>query len=239
VVGKQGINDFWFSPALAAIDLSGSLLVGDVQSGMALRPGNLPGAEPGEYAKAQVSGSTAFVTRWQNYKSSVLVLQSGKLETLLDDPARDFQEFVTDGVVMVWKEGSGPDSATASAPPSFSRYDLLVSPFATNAAKLQPRVLLRNVEPTLGWLRLANGRLSGMYLSKTTDPIRSGALMVEAGSGKAFRSELPNEYSYGYGLFTSESELWGAITRDPLIHFETYIRVPYSALTQIQSAFPE
>ena len=103
---------------------------------------------------------------------------------------------------------------------------------------LRPRPLLKDVPASLGWLRLANGFLSGMYLTKATDPIRSGALVVELASGRASRSELPDGYSYGYGLFTSASELWGAITPGPLLHFETYIRVPYGSLETVQAKFP-
>ena len=41
VVGSAGINDFWFSSSLAAIDLSGSLVVADIAQGTTFRPGLL------------------------------------------------------------------------------------------------------------------------------------------------------------------------------------------------------
>jgi hypothetical protein len=239
-VGVAGINDFWFSTSEAAIDLSGSLVVQGRGEAASVRPQALPGAAPGEYTRAQVSGGTVFVSHWHDSRSAVSVLQASKLEPLLGDATMDIQEFVTDGTLMVWKQGRDP-VASAAGPASlltFSRYDLMLAPFAVSPAELRPRPLLKDVPASLGWLRLANGFLSGMYLTTTTDPIRSGALVVELASGRALRSELPGGYSYGYGLFTSASELWGAITPDPLLHFETYIRVPYGSLETVQANFP-
>jgi hypothetical protein len=240
-VGQSGINDFWFSSSEAAIDLSGNLLVQNRNATASLRPQTLPGAGPGEYTHAQVSGSSVFVTRWHGFESSVLVLAAAKLEPLLGETGQDIQEFVTDGEVMVWKQGRDPISAPpGSTPPlTFEHYDLMLAPFTTSRTELRPRVLLKDAPASLGWLRLANGFLSGIYLTTTTNPIRSGALVAELASGRVLRSELPGGYSYGYGLFTSATELWGAITPDPLQHFETYARVPYAALETLQTTFPK
>jgi hypothetical protein len=240
VVGSSGINDFWFSSSRAAIDLSGDLVVQAADVAGDVRPRALPGAAPGEYARAQISDGDVFVTRWSDFRSSVAIVDSSKLRPLLGAETQDIQELVVEGGVMAWKQGRDPVQAAAGVTPpvTFAHYDLMLAPLATDTTALRPRVVVKDVPPSLGWLRLANGFLSGIYLSKTTDPVRSGALVVEIKTGRALRSELPDGFSYGYGLFTSESELWGAITRDPLIHFETYARVPYSAMTLVQSEFP-
>lgn len=240
LVGSAGINDFWFSTSRAAIDLSGDVVVQAADGGRMSRPRSLPGAAPAEYSRAQISDADVFVTRWHDFKGSVAVVDSDRLRPLLGGDAQDVQEFVVGAGTMVWKQGRDPVVAAdgVTPPVTFAHYDLMMAPLVTAATSLRPRVLVKDVPSSLGWLRLANGFLSGIYLSKTTAPVRSGALVVEIETGRALRSELPSGYSYGFGLFTSQSEVWGAITRDPMIHFETYARVPYSAMTLVQPAFP-
>ena len=132
-------------------------------------------------------------------------------------------------------------SGTPGAVPAvtFTTYDLMLAPYTTSSATLSPRVLIAGIAPSLGWLRLANGFLSGIYLSRTTNPVQSGALVVNTSTGQAFRAELPGQYSFGYGLFTSATELWGAIGSGPMINFETYIRIPLGSLTKTQDGFPD
>jgi hypothetical protein len=240
IVGQNGINDFWFSNDLVAVDLSGTLLVGDLATGTVDRASLLDGAPAGQYPTVALLDGTAFVGRWDYFQMDVWLLRDRTFSPFIVDPDRDIQEFVTDGQVMIWKEGRDPvDNPPGSVPPrTFQHYSLMIAPYTEDSAELAPKTLLAEVEPTLGYLQIANGKVAGMYLRSGQTPRQSSALVADVQSGRAWRAELADTWSVGFGVYPTSAELWSAVTRDPLVRFETYARVPYSATQVIQESFP-
>jgi hypothetical protein len=231
VVARFGINDMWFSKKRVVMDLSGSIWIGDTAGAATIEVARLAGAPSGEYSRARVLGDDVFVSHWAEGRSRWFAYVAGKLRPLLGDATKDIRDFVTDGKVMVWLEGTGatqtPDGAL-----QFSRYDLMTSPYTVDAALIEPKKLAENVPP-ISNLTLANGRVAGIYVP---DPkvVRAAALVVRVDDGQALRSELPNGYSWGYELYPTPTELWGAITPGPMISFETVARVPYSRMQAVK-----
>ncbi len=230
VVGRQAINDMWFSSDNVAMDLSGSTWIGQASTALAVEVQKLPGAPAGEYSHARVQGSDVLVSNWSGGRTRWLAYTGGKLRALLGDTGRDIRDLVTDGKVIVWLEGSQP-TTPANGVVQFARYDLMKSPYQVDAKLLQPSLLAANVPP-LSNLVLANGYVAGIYLPDAA-VVRAAAFVVGLVDGQARRYELPNNYSWGYELYPAEAELWGAITAGPMVTFETVLRVPYSQMETI------
>lgn len=237
LVAGVGINEMWLSSELAAIDLSGDLLIGQLKTGDITRASRLPGAPTGQLARARLNGAAAFVARWTGSGSDWWLVRGQEIAPFLGDASDDIDDLATDGQVLVWKRGTEPVAAPLGSPRPviYQRYDLMTAAYTEDPSQLKPQLLLPNIPKTLGYLRLANGYVTGTYYIPSVTPQRAGALVVRLADGEARESELSSEMNWGFGVFSTATEIWGAVTASPLVRFETYARAPYASMRVVQT----
>jgi hypothetical protein len=230
VVHRQGINDMWFSTTKVAIDLSGTVWLGDLASGATQAAMDVPGAAPGNYYTAFVVDDDVFVARLVGVRTEWWVLSKGSLAPLLQDEARDMRGLASDGTWLVWVQGEQPEpTSDPFLPIVYRRHSLMRARYTVDAAKLAPELLLADVPPDFSYLAVANDRVVGIYLLDTT-VYRAGAIVVPLDGGHALNANLISG-SWGYELFPAADTLWGPVTTGPMIYFETFVRYPYSEMT--------
>jgi hypothetical protein len=65
-------------------------------------------------------------------------------------------------------------------------------------------------------------------------------MVVRVADGRAWMAQVPPGWSWGYHLFPSATELWGAVTRYyAASKYETILRMPYEQMSVVQNAAPE
>jgi hypothetical protein len=230
VMGQQSINDMWFSSSRVAADVYGAIWIADLTSGSVVKAESAPGAEPGDYYAATVSGSDVLVGRRVESRTEWWLHRNGRLAPLLRHAERDITAVATDGKRLVWVEGRDPMPAPAGwpFPVQYAHYSLYESPYAVGPDTLSPRVLVSEVPRDFGQLVLANDTVVGIFL--VSHPVYRAAAIVVRPDGEALRSELPDGYSWGYELFPAADALLGPITKGPMLKFETVARVPYAVI---------
>jgi hypothetical protein len=237
----RGINDLWFSRDLIVADFSGSIGIGDTRSGEAIEINEHATGLAGSYNEAQVVGRTVFASRYTGDRSEWFVIEEGRIRPFLGDEQHDVDFLVTDGETIVFKQGVDPyDSPAGSLRRRlYARYDLYRARYTADPASLAPELLMRDVAPGLYHARLANGYLAASYLT-AHEPREGGAMVVRVADGRAWMAQVPPGWSWGYRLFPSATELWGAVTRYyAASKYETILRMPYEQMSVVQNAAPE
>ncbi len=242
-VGQNTPNQSFFTKDWIVDAFGGNFMsLVDVKAGTAQKIAGMPGAPPGEYDSAVISGNAVFVQAFTD-KSSWFVVQNGVAKPFLGGPSVDIERLATDGKWIVWNEGTqlAPDPADPSRMLA-QRQDLYRTPFTTDASKIQRQLLVPDTPLFRGFPTFANGYFTGTFHT-TTDAgsaLHSDALVVEVDTGRAWKSDLPQGYVWGDRNYPTPTELWGAISPNPIVTDKAYTiaRVPYADMTQIQAAMP-
>jgi hypothetical protein len=231
-----GVDTFFSSTKLAMFFL-GRTAIGDFASGELLWVDKLPGVpQTGQYSPAGVVGDVVFIWRFLGGRSERWVYAGGSFQLLLGADDRDIRQFATDGVHLVWTEGTQP--ATENGDVVYAKYDLYKAPFTGDPKKLEPELLLADIPRTFMAPTVDNGFVSGIYLTQLS-PQMSAAIVVRLADGLAWRSQLPEGHTWGAYTFPAPDELWGAAVPNVLIgNAESLIRVPYSAMEVLQQPKP-
>jgi hypothetical protein len=215
----------------------GHLAVGNIATGETFMVEQVVGSPKGETAEAQVVGNTVLFGRYDGEKSDWWVYQDDHVQPLLGGTDVDVHFLVTDGVRIVWKLGTQPYLDNGKK--RFARYDLYWAPYTTDAAALQPSLLLPEVPPSLGNAVIENGHLAANYLTAKA-PDATGAIVVRLADGLALRSILPEKYNWGLSQFPAANELWGTATKTPNFQYgQTAVRIPYAAMDVLQASMPD
>jgi len=231
-------NGLSFSSTTVASDLMGSIAIGKVSAAETFLVTNVPGAPPGELSRSQVVGDTVFFGRYDMVKSDRWVYHNNKVSVFLTDPERDYRELVTDGAYLIWTEGSQPVLDENNGK-HFSRYDLFASPYTTDPAKIQRRLLMANCPPSFGNLVLQNGFAVGGYFTNL-ERTKYGVAVVRLSDGAAWRALLAPDRSWHKRTpFPSADGLWGIASRTVAAGKSTIVRFPYASMEVIQTGFPD
>jgi hypothetical protein len=241
-VGQDSPDSSFFTAEWLVERFDGFMDVVDLKKQTALKLNNLPGAEPGEYDDAVISGNTIFVSRF-NGKVDWSIIQNGLLVPFLGGPNVTIDAFATDGKWIVWNEGT--DLVVDPADPERmipQHLDLYRSPFTTDPSRVQRQLLVANTHQ-LGLVTFANGRFTGPYFRPGIDAsagVKFDAFVVNVETGQAWQSELPQDYVWGTRNFPTATELWGTIAPERSVaeYAYTVARVPYADMQQIQAAMP-
>jgi hypothetical protein len=227
-----GIDTFFSSTKLAMFFL-GRTAIGDFASGELLWVDKLPGVpQTGQYSPAGVVGDVVFIKRYLGSRRERWVYAGGSFQLLLGADDRDIRQFATDGVHLVWTEGTQP--ATENGDVVYAKYNLYKAPFTSDPKKLEPELLLADIPRTFMAPTVDNGFVSGIYLTQLS-PQMSAAIVVRLADGLAWRSQLPEGHTWGAYTFPAPEELWGAAVPNVLIgNAESLIRVPYAAMEVLQ-----
>ncbi len=235
-VGNDSSEGSWLTADWIVDEFTGFLALADVKTGTASKVDTMPGALPGEYDRAVISGDAVFVMHFTN-KSDWMIVQDGVIKPFIGGPDVDVDKFATDGKWIVWNEGSqlsydpkNPDRLVSG------RYDLYRSPFTTDPSKLQRQLLVSGTHQFYGYATLANGLFTARFFST----VGAGeALVVDVSTGRAWTSDLPQGYSWGEQNYPAPSELWGTIAPTGNDEYASaVVRVPYGDMTQIQTGLP-
>jgi len=214
----------------------------DVKADTVTKIASLPGAPPGEYDSAVISGNAIFVRAFTD-KSSWFVVENGVVKPFLGGPNVDIDRVATDGKWIVWNEGTqlAPDPSDSSRMLA-QRHDLYRAPFTTDATKIQRQLLVPDTPRFYGTSAFANGYYTDITLNHPDGSTvnHSQALVVQVDTGRAWSSDLPQGYVWGGRNYPAPTELWGAVSPD---HYNvqyayTIGRVPYADMTQIQAKMP-
>lgn len=214
----------------------------DVKAGTAQKMADLPGAPPGEYDSAVISGSAVFVQAFTD-KSSWFVVQNGTAKPFLGSASVDIERLVTDGKWIIWSEGTQlvPDPVDPTRMVA-QRHDLYRAPFTADASKLQRQLLLPDTPLLYGSPTLANGVFTAIFYTDqdSSAAVHSDALVVKVDTGRAWKSDLPQDYVWGDRNYPTATKLWGPIAPHVVASDKAYTiaRVPYADMTQIQAALP-
>ncbi len=230
-----GLNYLSVSNEFAAVALGG-VRVAEIASGKVTEIAKLPGAPIGEMADCRVAGRAVF------FKNNLFdyrewhVFEDGIARRLLGGPTTNVPVFATDGTTMVWQQGRDPEGSGFFTK---WKYDLYAAPYATDPAKLTPRLLMSDTPATLGQFVAANGWLSGShYRDETGKPRDRDGVVVRLSDGEVRAIDFPNYVGPGLKSFPGEDELWMAQTGGGNTNASTILRVPYEALPVIQAAAP-
>jgi hypothetical protein len=241
-VGQQVPDNSAFTANWIVDRFPGFMDVVDVKNQTVLKVNNLPGALPGEYDDAIISGNTIFVSRFSG-TVDWSVIQNGALVPFLGGPNVTIDAFATDGKWIVWNEGTNlvedPSDPERMIP---QRLDLYRSPFTTDPTQIQRQLLVPNTHQ-LGLVTFANGHLTGPYFRPGVDAsagVKFDAFVVDVETGQAWQSELPQDYVWGTQNYPTATELWGTIAPDRSVagYAYTVARVPYADMQQIQGGMP-
>lgn len=243
LIGDNAISTaFSFTADWIADGFAGFMTLVDVKQQTAVKINALPGAPPGEYDDAVISGDAAFVMAFTD-KSSWFVVTNGAAKPFLGGATVDIDRFATDGKWIVWNEGT--QLVADPADPSRmigQRYDLYRAPFTTDATKLQRQLLLANTRQFLGSTTFANGYYAGTMIAPLdgSGGIHTQAWVVQVDSGRAWISDLPDGYAWGPQNYPTATELWGGVEFGGYdsAYAYTIARVPYADMQQIQAAPP-
>jgi hypothetical protein len=214
----------------------------DVTRQTVLKVNNLPGALPGEYDDAVISGDTIFVSHF-NGKVDWSVIQNGALVPFLGGRNVTIDAFATDGKWIVWDEGTDlvvdPSDPERMVP---QHLDLYRSPFTADPTQIQRELLVPNTPQLTGYPTFANGLFTAIYSRLGVDAsagARAGAFVANVATGQAWQSELPQGYSWGNRNYPTATELWGTIALQYVAEYAyTVARVPYADMQQIQAGMP-
>ncbi len=240
--GKDSPEGSWLSADWIAERFIGFLSLANVKTGTATKVNSMPGALPGEYDSAVIVGDTVFVQRYTD-KSDWMIIQNGTLKPFLGGPGLDIDRFVTDGKWIVWNEGT--QLVTDPSDPSrlmAQRHDLYRSPYTTDPAKIQRQLLVADTPQFYGTSTFANGYFTDMFFTDADSgaAVHSDSFVVDVETGRAWKSDLPDNYVWGDQSYPTATELWGGVT--PNLYSGTaaltIARVPYADMTQIQAAMP-
>jgi hypothetical protein len=232
IVGTAGINSMRFSERFVVVDLSGRVLVGDRRSGEVVDVSQLPGAPSGSFNEHAIAGEHVFVGSHDGTRGSWWVVRGGALEKVLGNAETTVRSLASNGQVAIWAEGVL--SGDADGEPS--KFSLHIA--NADAALSERRVLLPEMDGVLSWTVFSATRATAVSYVPT-DPNVVRAWVIETDSGEIRESVLPDGYSWGILNYPTETELWGAIGKQRLLHrWETIARVPYESMTVIQSGYP-
>ncbi len=240
-VGKDSPGRRFFTADWIVDRFSGFASLVDVKSKTAVKIQDLPGAPPGEYDFAVISGNAVFVQAFTD-KSAWFVVVDGVAKPFLGGADVDIDRLATDGKWIVWNEGT--QLAADPVDPSrkiAQRYDLYRSPFTTDASKIQRQLLVPETHQFSGISTFANGYFTDIVLSRpdASAGTHSQAFVVQVDTGRAWTSDLPQNYLWGGQSYPTATELWGAVAdRYDSAYAYTVARVPYADMQQIQSALP-
>ncbi len=230
-------NEFWFSSSTIAMDLMGHMAIGRIKTGQTFLLSDLDaGPQGGQTGFAQVTGDAVFFDHFDGQQSDWWVYNNDSVRPFLGGADVNIRLLATDGQWLVWHQGTQPYIQNGQK--TFSRYDLYWSPYTTDAASLQPKLLLANTTPDVGEPTMRNGYFAAMYHTHWA-PDTSAAIVVRMSDGKAWRSILPEGYSWCDTQYPASDELWGPATKGALGNGQTVVRVPYSSMEVIQAGFPD
>jgi len=240
-VGNDSSEGSWLTADWIVDEFTGFLALANVKTGTASKIDTMPGALPGEYDRAVISGDAVFVMHFTN-KADWMVVRNGVVKPFLGGSNVDIDKFATDGKWIVWNEGSqlsyDPNSPTRLVS---GRYDLYRSPFTTDPSKLQRRLLVSDTRQFFGYATLGNGYFTARFFSNVGagQSLRGDALVVDVSTGRAWTSDLPQGYSWGEQNYPTPTELWGSIAPTGNDEYASgIVRVPYADMTQIQTGLP-
>lgn len=238
LVGQSVPQLISFSDRLLAVDFFREA-IGIPATGEQFYADTLSGGPPGECTEAHVAGGAAFLDSFDYKRLEWYVYKDHHIRHFLGSPGREISVLATDGKLIVWKEGSDPvpqpDGSVA-----YFHFKLYSSPFTTEPAALEPRLLVTDVPRDFSWLRMANGFVSGIYSVKKKPTPETAALVIRLSDGRAWVSDLPDNYNWSERTFPGTTELWGGVTPSPSIGYaETLARVPYSAMKVLQASAPD
>lgn len=240
-VGQDSPNNSVFTAKWIVERFDAFMDLVDVTKQSVLKVNTLPGALPGEYDDAVISGDTIFVSRF-NGKVDWSVIQNGQLVPFLGGPNITINAFATDGKWIVWNEGSNLVADPADPGRMIPQHlDLYRSPFTTDPAQIQRDLLVPNTPELGGYPTFANGHFTAPYFRPGVDAgAQMDAFVVDVGTGQAWLSELPQNYVWGNQNYPTVTELWGAIAPVRYVpeYAYTVARVPYSDMQQIQTGMP-
>jgi hypothetical protein len=241
-VGQDSPNQSFFTANWIVERFDAFMDVVDVQRQTAIKVNHLPGALPGEYDDAVISGNTIFVSRF-NGKVDWFVIENGALVPFLGGPNVTIDRFATDGKWIVWNEGSDlvPDPTDPERMMA-QHYDLYRAPFTTDPPTLQRQLLVPNTHQFYGSPTLANSYYTGIFYTDGDSgmAVHSDAFVVNVDTGQAWVSDLPQHYVWGDENYPTANELWGTISPDRNVaeYAYTVARVPYSDMNEIQTGMP-
>jgi hypothetical protein len=241
-VGQQGPDNSAFTANWIVDRFPGFMDVVDVKNQTVLKVNNLPGALPGEYDDAVISGNTIFVSHF-NGTVDWSVIQNGALVPFLGGPNVTIDAFATDGKWIVWNEGTNlvvdPSDPERMIP---QHLDLYRSPFTTDPTQIQRELLVPNSPQLTGYPTFANGYFTAPYFAPSVDAspgAKLDAFVVNVATGQTWQSALPQGYSWGNQNYPTATELWGTIALQYLTGYGyTVARVPYADMQQIQARMP-
>lgn len=240
--GKDSPGGSWFTADWIADRFTGFLSLANVKTGAASRVNTMPGALSGEYDSAVIVGDAVFVEHYTD-KTDWMIVQNGVLKPFLGGPNVDIDRFATDGKWIVWNEGT--QLVADPTDPSrlmAERHDLYRSPYTTDPANLQRQLLVPDTPQFYGYSTLANGHFTDMFFNNADSggAGHTDSLVVDVETGRAWKSDLPQNFVWGEQSYPTATELWGGIM--PNLYSGaaalTIARVPYADMTQIQAAMP-
>lgn len=217
-----------------ALFFLGRTAMGDLSTGALAWVDEVSGApQGGQLTPGPVVDNMVFVNRYLTYRSECWVESGGKLSLFMGDDSHDIRQFVSDGTHFVWVEGTNPVASDGGT--TFTKYDLFKAAFGADPKQIVPVLLKADVPATLRSLTIANGFVSGTYLTQVTPTQKSASMVVRLSDGAAWRSILPDGYNWGDGTFPSPNELWGAAIPGVLAgKAESLIRIPYASMEILQ-----
>lgn len=217
----RGANEVWLSSRLVAVDFTGDVALGDLTTGTSTYARELPGMAPGQYAYASLIGGTAFLKRSAFGKGEWWVWDGTTARHLVGDAAGSVNadKLATDGEHLVWKE-------TREVAPGSYEVKVFASPYTTDAAALQRRLVL-DAAPLNFWeLRVAHGWLVGTYEAAPPSPANT-AIVIRLSDGRALTT--PNRLT---GVAYPGSDALYTIVGGP-------VRIPYTSMTVLQDRAPD
>lgn len=226
-------SEAFFSSVKAARFCLTGTAIGEMASQSLKWVTQLAGApQGGQFSPGPVVGNTAFMRRFLVERSEWWVEAAGQLTLFMGDASHDIRQLQSDGSTIVWVEGTSP--VVSGGETTYTKYDLYKAAFVADPKQLAPTLLKAGIPSTLRSLTIANGFVSGTYLTQLTPTQKSATMVVRLDDGAAWRSQLPDGYNWGDGTFPSPDELWGAAVPGVLAgKAESFVRMPYSAMESL------
>ena len=232
---KRGVNEHESSLSFVAVDFSGSIAVGDLAAGTVTEVSTLA-LQPGQYSNARVHDDDVFVSRWTIDHTEWWLYRSGSLVHFVGDPDSHVDDLATDGKTIVWKQGR---DAVGQGLDRVWKFDLYLAPYVSDPANLEPKLILQDVPPSLGSLKVSNGWVSGVFRTTTPpEPYDSAVLVVRLADSWALRGK-PGEFNFAQPVFSTPTHVIGAITAGSLVtEADTVLSMPFTAMDEIQAPQP-
>ena len=240
LLGQRISTAISFSSSLVALDLMGSVAIGKIATGETFMVSHVDGGPVGETNDPLVVGDAVFFCYWNGSTTSWYVYKDNVVRLFVGRSHMDALFLVADGNRIVWNECTQPVKQD-SGQVWFMRCDLYWSPYTTDPASIQRKLLVPNVPLGLGNAVMQNGYVVANYnYNWPAVPSAIGVIVARVSDGTAWRSILPQAYNWTELQYPAADELWGTITNTPNIGYgQSVVRMPYTSMEVIQTGFPD